>query len=248
MTQSSRVTIVEIPCKECDGHGCDECGDCGLVEAENFRSSASKLRRAQIIEFGDIPVLRKSLDEVESAVSGIRDSLAEQHIRLGDEYQLALTWDETTSTGHTVQCCGMLDNFDEDAGIIYDLKRTRNGHPMACQRDIEAYRYNVQAYAYTRGIEANYPDLVGRVSFVDLFCEVDEPPYTVTAIRPTGTQSELGRRQWQRAIDCWHECHATGIWPAYSSGIIAQEATDWALKRDMEQDIASSIDPMEEWK
>jgi hypothetical protein len=48
---------------------------------------------------------------------------------------------------------------------------------------------------------------------------------------------ELGQRQWQRAIDTWRVCLTVNRWPAYGDGVHRIALPDWALAKDMDQQI-----------
>jgi hypothetical protein len=246
------VSLGPIECPKCKGKRrvkgelCDRCGGHGSILPTDLRPAAAKAQWEDIEAKGSIPILPHKLESAMAVAVAIRTELAEQNVVLGSQNQVTLLWEEKTSTGHVVQCCGRLDNWHPEIARIYDFKRIDNGHPDRCQRSIEHWGYNIQAVAYRRGIESNFPELVGRVDFVDLFCEIDEEPYLCTPIRPRGTQLELGRRKWQRAIDTWYECVTSGEWPGYASGIISQDASEWALKRDIEQTMSGG-DVTEEW-
>lgn len=257
LTGGRIVQLGPVKCSACKGKGgkpgspCQRCNGRGEYLPTSLQSNEAKAQWAAIERTGATPILPHKYAEAQSMVDDIRDHMTELGCLPSDsaKTQVTILWEEKTSTGHIVQCCGRLDWWDDGIARIYDLKKIDSAHPDRCRQQIERYGYNIQAVAYKRGVEANFPELVGRVDFVNLMCEIEEPPFICTPIRPSGSQLVLGERWWKRAIDRWYECTQSGKWPAYAMGIMNQDASEWALKRDIEAEMAKdeSEDAIDQW-
>lgn len=210
--------------------------DIVAVDADDWRSKAAREARDELRAKGAIPVLLHELElEVEIA-KRLQERLAiEFNTVLDGESELSVFWQETATDGTAIPCRGMLDHWKRDAATIFDLKMCRSAHPRACQSHMIGYGHDIQCTAYTRALGRVFPELLGRVDFVTLFCEMEEP-YLITPARRAGSMMELGEARWLRAVNLWSECLRSGKFPGYTQEIIAIEAPNWALSAELESE------------
>jgi hypothetical protein len=208
-------------------------GERGLevIECDAFRTNAAKAARDAALAAGKVPVKSGDMAEYREIAERTRKNLYYAGVELDEfERQVLVLWTETASNGNAVQCRGLLDMLDSGKGIIADLKTTENARPDALGAKCIRFGYHIQAAAYTSAIEHVYPDLAGRVRFQNIWLET-EWPNVVTVSEPDGEMMQLGRVQWQRAIDLWEECSRTGKWPAYTTPgeVVRVEPPSWAV-------------------
>lgn len=204
----------------------------------DWRTKAAAEVKADIEARGHIALLPGDADRMISIVVNCKRSLLDKGIDFheeGSRRELAVFWEETSSSGIVVQCRGLMDHFHQERGRAIDLKSTRSAHPRKIQRSIEDFGYETQCAAYTAGIGAVVPELLGRVDYLWAFCELEEP-YICTVARPIEALKELGRIKWRQAIDIWADCMANDYWPGYVDEIVDIEPTPWAL-REMEEGV-----------
>ena len=200
-----------------------------IIDAPDFRTKESQRLRDEAIELGLAPVLACKVDEMRVAAETIRS----QAIRFGYDLpsyhnERTVLWDE----GPT-KCKARLDFYDGDC-LIIDLKTTADASVDKCIRTICDNGYDVQAAAYIRAIESEFPDTTGRIRFVNLFAEI-EAPYLVTPVEMDESFLTIGRSKWQRAIEIWQRCLNTNHWPGYTEKTVKVMAPSWYVSREMEQ-------------
>lgn len=205
-----------------------------LIVADDFRTKAAKDARDEALNEGCLPVLASKFDEAARVAAILKTNLAQYDIVLDGESEVAIEWQEEGSHG-PVTCRGMLDHVKLDAGIIFDIKKTRSAHPRHLSRHLAEYGYEIQRAAYTSAISKLRPDLVGRVKFIFLFLELDAP-HIVLPAELDGQARELGEARWSRAVHIWERCLRTNRWPGYSDNIVQLAPAPWALTQEMEDD------------
>lgn len=196
---------------------------------DGWTNDAIREARDSAIAAGKLPILKGEHSELISTVETLRARLAEKGIEFSGASQVPVEW---TSPNAGVACAGRLDHLLDDL-TIYDLKTTRNASEEAIQRSMISYGYDIQRAAYVEAIETLHPELMGRVRFRFLFCEV-EPPYAVTVADAAGTMRALGEHKWRRACETWARCLETGLWPGYSDDVMQIEAKPWQLSEAAE--------------
>jgi len=202
----------------------------------DWRTKAASEKKAEIEARGWVAMLPHESDRMKIIVANCKTNLLQQGVDFyeeGSRRELAVFWEETTTSGEIVQCRGLMDCFNEGRGGVDDLKSTRSAHPRKIQRHVEDFGYEIQYAAYTSGVGHVVPELLGRVDYRWAFCELEEP-YACTVAQPTEALRELGRRKWKQAIDIWADCVANDFWPGYVDGVAEIEPTPWAL-REMEE-------------
>lgn len=214
-------------------------GELAVITAEHpksgevvrdYKTKAAQHQRDEARAAGRTPVLPHKLEEYRKAVDAIRGRLGALGIVLSGISEASLFW----RSPEGIVCRGRMDHVLLDAGRIWDLKIVASAHPRACQRHIDTYGCDIQSAAYTEGLEQFAPDMVGRVKFGWLFCEV-EPPYLVTPAEPDGQLQALGQAKWAQAKALWRDCLERDEWPGYAAnGIVRLSPAPWAM-RDFEE-------------
>jgi hypothetical protein len=207
---------------------------------DDWKKKEAQAKRDEARALGLVPCLEKEWEIAMCAVEHIRQRLVEFGLDLADgSQQLAIEWTEKAGNGAEVLCRGKLDNFSRSRALIWDLKIRDNVAPTKLETHMVDMAYDIQGAAYTSAIEKLYPELLGRVDFMDLFCEPN-PPHCMTPMAFAGSMAELGRSKWARAVDIWEHCLRTNKWPGYVTTIYRAEAPVWAINREMEQEQFAS--------
>lgn len=196
---------------------------------ENRRTKAAQTLAKAARSQGKIPVLQHEVQPMLRLAGLIRNRLWDDFkIELDGQSEQACHWTETTMHGEEVLCRGMLDHYRPSIATIYDLKIVKRAHPEACRRHLIDYGCDIQQASYIRAVESIYPALAGRVSFVFLFGEAGTG--AVTPVQLRGEMAQIGAVKWQRAVDLWAQCIASGHWPAYTTEpIVFSEAKPWEI-------------------
>lgn len=202
-----------------------------IVNADNWRTKAAKEERDLARAKGEIPVLAEQHNQVVMMAGAILAQLDERGISLHGDSEAAIEWEEQSVLNGPVRCRGMLDHLIEHEGVIYDLKITGDASSAAIEKSAMRFGYDIQRAAYVSALEKLRPELAGRVDFVFLFAE-NEEPYLLNPVRGDGVFRELGERRWMRAVNIWAACLAANQWPGFGTGINAITAPMWALSRE----------------
>ena len=110
-------------------------------------------------------------------------------------------------------------------GIVVDLKTTQDASLNGFSKSIANYRYAVQAAFYSDILASLGHDVVAF-----LFIAVEKTaPYAVGVYELDDMSLEIGREQYQRDLDTYRRCVASGEWPAYSNGIEKISLPRWAV-------------------
>jgi len=185
-----------------------------VLDFDSFRTNDAQAARDAVTAAGGIPVLVEAHVEALAAATKIRERLDAAGVLLDGRSEEAIEWYDATADGEPVLCRSMLDH--RSGGVIYDLKTTADASADAFGRSVAKYGYDVQVAAYSRAVAALDPDLAGRVEFLFVAVELDEP-HAVAVYRPAGDVFEIGARRWERALETWAACRRSGIWPDYSA-------------------------------
>lgn len=209
-----------------------------VVNADAWRTNASKDARKRAWEELKVPVLTKHFDQAQEAAAAIVRQLKAHGVELTGRSEETFLWYAKTSTGEPVACRSRLDH--RIGPLIIELKTSNSAHPRICARHSYDYGYHIQRTAYVHAVEQAYPEFTGRVRHRIFFAEAD-PPYCLTPAELTAEFVELGEHQWQRGVDIWHRCLTTDKWPQYTSGVARLEPPMWALRDEMEREYDTNL-------
>lgn len=116
---------------------------------------------------------------------------------------------------------------DDKGNFIVDLKTTEDARPEAFQREIEKYRYDVQAALYTDIHTA----AVGPVRGFVFVAVEKKAPHAIRVFYAGPTMIRIGRHKYQQNLQTIAQCIETGEWPSYPSTVEAISLPEWAERR-----------------
>ena len=206
------------------------------VLADDYRTKVAQEARSRCEREGITPILSGDLDKCRRAATAMREQLKEEFgIELDGQSERVLLWDQVLPNGLTLPCKAKVDHVRADGCTILDIKSGEDANPKGIIRRVLDSGYHIQAGAYVCGLEANEPDAVGRVTFIDLFIETSGL-YMCTPVEIQGELLELGIRRWQKACYKWRHCVEEGFYPGYTTRVIKLQCPPWALEREMEDE------------
>lgn len=127
-------------------------------------------------------------------------------------YELSVQWKDS---GTGVLCKARLDCYNEDLGIVLDLKTTIDASPQGFSRKLYSYGYNRQAAWYLESLRAH-----GESARHFVFVAVEkEPPYSIGLYRLSDEAIKLSKRENEALLRKYQECVRTDFWPGYTDGI-----------------------------
>lgn len=205
-------------------------GVIAVVEADDFKTKLAKEARDEARRSRRIPILARKLASLRGFASRVRAEIERLGIPLDGAAEQAVTWTEHAADGTAVVCRGKFDHWT--AREILDLKFAASAHPEQIARNFVDNGYDVQHAAYTSAFRKLRPEMAGRERMRFLFCEESHGHAIVTPIAPDGELREIGARRWQRAVDRWARCIATGTWSKYADETQEISAPVWALSKE----------------
>lgn len=208
-----------------------------VVDAPDFRTKAAKLERDAAFASGLIPMVRSKFDEATRITDAIREGIVECGLQWWtvDDAMIehTLVWVDYDHGARGVLCRCRPDVIFRDGNdvLVVDIKTTQDAAPDAAAGSMTEYGYDIQGEANVRACEANWPECVGRVRVVYLFCET-EAPFVVSPIAGDGAMREMGKRRWERALGIWARCLEKDSWPAYGTAAIEVTPRAWVMQRE----------------
>ncbi len=116
---------------------------------------------------------------------------------------------------------------DDKANFIVDLKTTEDARPDAFQREIEKYRYDVQAALYTDIHQA----AIGPVRGFVFIAVEKKAPHAIRVYYAGPAMIRIGRHKYQQNLQTVAQCIETGEWPSYPVTVEAISLPEWAERR-----------------
>lgn len=115
--------------------------------------------------------------------------------------------------------------------IAWDLKTANQAHPSEWIRSAADYGYHSQAAWNLDAIHALHPDL-GEDDVAFLFVvQSKHAPYPVAVIELEAEDVRLGRAMNTWAIQLWHRCWESGVWPGYGDDVHTVGLPQWYRDR-----------------
>lgn len=120
-------------------------------------------------------------------------------------------------------------------GSIIDLKTSYTAHPKKFGAAFWKFGYHIQDYLYRRAAEYHNIDVQNMV-----FIAVEkEPPFGVSVHVTNDETYRIAKAIIYEHLQSYKECHASGKWPNYQTGIFEIEppqylAEKYPLSNDME--------------
>lgn len=203
------------------------------VDADAWRTAASKQERADITAAGKVAILKHRLVEAKVIADELR-----QRVRYTADTptEVVLIWLDHATDGTPVWCRAMLDALPEPH-LIEDLKITGAELSDAfVARQVGSMFYDFSMAWYRRGLAAVRPDLAGRVRCRLTFGERKEP-FDVFPLDLTEGNLHVADRQTQAAIDRFAACTAAGAWPGIAPRPRSLDLPDWHQRAFLEAEL-----------
>ena len=208
------------------------------VEANDWRTNATKEARDLARAAGKTPILAKELRQINEAVAAARAQLLHHpEGRLLFEpghAEATLLWNEAG-----IWCRARADwLLDDPAMPIIDIKTTSlSAAPGAWERRL-VKEYAIQDAFYRRGLA----HLRGRTPPMRFLVIEVEPPYGVAVMCAAPSLAAWADAEVERAIALWARCVRSDKWPGYSLHTAHIEAPPWVLTAQEEQRIRDEWD------
>lgn len=200
-----------------------------VVDAADWRTKKAKQDKADARAAGKLPILAKDYHSATEIATTAHKALVERGIDLSAGHgEATIIWKE----GETL-CRGRLDNWSPEIATVYDVKYLASAEPEAFGRHVLNFGCDVQAAAYTSGISTLYPELAGRVKFVNVV--IEQGTGEILIARPGGTMRSRGAHIWHKALGRWGECLASGKWPGYNDDQVYDvDLPEWSMRDVLE--------------
>lgn len=165
--------------------------------------------------------------------TSIRGSTHANYLLEGAHTEVTLDWTHE-ETG--IHCKARVDAYNEDMGLLVDIKTTQDASRTGFPRKLFSYGYHRQAAYYLSGMQAN-----GEAAKHFVFIAVEkEPPYAVGLYRLSDQTIQLSKQENDALLRLYAECKRTDSWPGYTQGIEDISIPDYATNT-MEDTYGQSL-------
>ncbi len=120
-----------------------------------------------------------------------------------------------------VRLKGLLDGYNENEGIIIDLKTAEDSSPEGFRKAIWKFKYAYQDIQY-RWLLNNAGKPVNDFVFI---VQEKEPPFAVGCYSISVDDLALTYQSWDIAMTRFAYCQSSGVYPAYSDDIVNLKLT-----------------------
>lgn len=120
-----------------------------------------------------------------------------------------------------VRLKGLLDGYNENEGIIVDLKTAEDSSPEGFRKAIWRFKYAYQDIQY-RWLLNNAGKPVNNFIFI---VQEKEPPFAVGCYSISVEDLEHTYQNWDMAMTRFAFCQDSGIYPAYSEEVVNLKLT-----------------------
>jgi hypothetical protein len=199
-----------------------------VLDAEDWRTKASREWRDAARAEGSVPLLRAEHEQVQAMAAALREHpLASSLLEPGTgRAELSLFWADDD-----IWRRARLDWLPLPGPgrlIVADYKTTVSADPVAALgKHVASYGYHQQAAWYLDGVRLLIAD---DPAFVFVFQD-KSPPYLVTVAELDFQALEIGRARNRQAIERYRDCRESGLWPGYSDDIELISLPSWAVPR-----------------
>lgn len=125
------------------------------------------------------------------------------------------------------------DNHSGERTICVDVKTAESAHPGAFSRSAAKWGYHQQAPFYLDALTEVRGDESPLMRFV--IVEKSEP-WLVSVCELDEEAIDKGRERNRLALDLWHQCRESGLWPGYGDEVHQVRLPIWALMDGVEPD------------
>jgi len=219
-----------------------------VLEPELFRSTyaiwdgdrrAGKAWDAFEAKNSSMEILRsKDAKHVKALQDAVRGSPDASRYLVGGKREVTVLWthsqpDVGDVPGFRMPCKARID-FESNAGVLVDLKKTRNASPRGFGAEVWKYRYDAQAAMYQ---DAFFAATGKRYPYVFVAVE-DNAPHVVQVYTVPEHVLEAGREHYRELLQRFFFCLAESRWPGYFDGESELELPRWATSFDEEDDVS----------
>lgn len=178
---------------------------------------------------GKTPLKADEVDQIETMAGKARAHM----LMLGDDLDPARSELAAVAEIDGVYCRAMLDNVPLDARKpIYDFKTCESANPLAVQRAILNYGYDVQAEHYRQvWLAATGEDRPFR-----FILQEKSAPHEICVVELGNDTLFMARKKIARAREMWRICLDQGVWPGYPPGICRVDLPEWAMAQWLERE------------
>ena len=171
---------------------------------------------------------------IAAAVQGRKD--AARYLTRGRS-EVTVKWAQKSADlgavpGWEFDCKGRLD-FVSGAGVLVDLKTTRDASPDGFAKEVWKHRYHTQVAWYADGYEA----ATGRALPFVLVAVETEAPHVVQVYRVPDEILELGREEYRALLERLAQCRRENSWSGYAEEEMALTLPRWAVPRLDDDDV-----------
>lgn len=118
---------------------------------------------------------------------------------------------------------------DKGRTVVVDVKTAESAHPGQFGRTAAKYGYHQQAPHYLDAVTLTRGDDSPLMRFV--IAEKSDP-WLVSVCELDADAIDKGRQLNREALDIWHRCRETGMWPGYGDEVHTVSLPVWALIDD----------------
>ena len=136
--------------------------------------------------------------------------------------EVTMLWTDM-ATG--VACKARADWVCSGHEVLVDIKTAADASERAFAKACGQWSYHIQAAHY---VDAALACGLAERAFVFIAVE-PEPPHAVGLYQLDEEALRVGRMRRDRALETYHECITSGIWPGYAQEIRTIEIPKWAL-------------------
>jgi hypothetical protein len=224
-----------------------------IAPYDDWRTKDAKAFRDAAIESGLTPIKQADYEVAETLGHRMRLSLQETLSAIGASYgvvepeegfafqtEAVMAWQEQTHLG-PIWCCGMMDVWCAELGVILDPKFSNRVYPGVIEGQMAAMGWDMQAAFYRRGAEAIWPEQAGRIRFVNLVMSPDAP-HVSRAVEIDEAWRYSCESEINRAIRIFAECSKRDVWPGFRSGVETISARNWTIAERMARELEDESD------
>lgn len=192
-------------------------------------TKAAKEWISDVREAGKTPLKADEIAQIETMAEKAREKMR----RLGEDLDPARSEMAAIAQIDGVWCRAMLDNVPLLAARpIYDFKTCESAHPLAVQRAILNYGYDIQAEHYRQvWLAATGEDRVFRFLFQE-----KSAPFETCVVELGYDTLFMARKKIARAREMWRVCLDRGQWPGYPIGVQRIDLPEWAVAQWLERE------------
>lgn len=183
----------------------------GKAIKEQFRIDSAGKAVISPKEADLLPLMKKALYEHPTASKLLRN-LTHKQVAVFGTY---------LAGSHKVRLKGLLDGYNEEDGIIVDLKTAEDSSPEGFRKAIWKFKYAYQDIQY-RWLLNNAEKPVKEFVFI---VQEKEPPFAVGCYSISVEDLDLTYQNWELAMCRFATCQGSGRYPAYSDDIVNLKLT-----------------------